>query len=76
MTQHEVEQLAKDSNIECVEAFIEFLKIWLEAPEDRKQAAEQFLLACNEGLDVDEALNRVSNAEIREEMIHSRQATA
>ena len=76
MTQQEVEQYAKDNNIDNVAAFIDFLKMWLEAPEDRKQAAEQFIYACNEGLDIDEALNRVTNAEIREEMIQNRQVTA
>lgn len=76
MTHKELEQLCKDNGIDKVDAFLEFMYMFLEAPEDRKQAAEQFLYACNDGLDVDEALNRVSNAEIREEMRNNMQVTA
>ena len=68
MTQQEVEQYAKDNNIDNVAAFIDFLKMWLEAPEDRKQAAEQFIYACNDGCSTEEAISRVDNEAIREEM--------
>ena len=76
MTHKELEQLCKDNEIDNVNAFIEFLYMWLEAPEDRKQAAEQFLYACEAGCTTKEAIDRVENAEIREEMRNNMQVTA
>ena len=48
--------------------FLDFLKVWLEAPEERRTAIEQFIYACNDGCSTEEAISRVDNEAIREEM--------
>ena len=71
-----IETYCKGWTVEQINDFLGFLKLWLEAPEEKRTAAEQFIYACEAGCTTKEAIDRVENAEIREEMTNIMTAQA
>lgn len=53
---------------EALLSFEEFLKLWMNVPENVKVALEQFLDGSNQGLSMDDSINCISDITLRNEM--------
>ena len=74
MTYEEFAKLFDGYTTEQIESAMEFIKLYHKADTDTQEAVGEFLEACEEGVSLTEAINRISNTGTRARWIEHAKA--